>query len=155
MKEHEQRRDARKAAQLGMSYGKASHILVRRILFNLANRLGETICFKCGLAIESAEELSIEHKEPWENRNAALFWDLDNITFSHKKCNRNHSVTGHKLRKIGPDGTAWCTHCGDFRPLTEFRKNTKRWNGVEILCREHKSIKDKDVKSRKVCNKTK
>lgn len=35
----------------------------------------------------SADDWSIEHIEPWIGVDPDLFWDLDNITFSHKKCN--------------------------------------------------------------------
>jgi uncharacterized protein YdaU (DUF1376 family) len=40
--------------------------------------------------IETADELSIEHKLPWEGVSVKLFWSLDNIAFSHLRCNRNH-----------------------------------------------------------------
>ena len=45
----------------------------------------EDICFKCKSKIKIVEELSIEHKLPWEGISIELFWDLDNIAFSHLK----------------------------------------------------------------------
>lgn len=34
------------------------------------------------------DTFSIEHKEPWLHNSPELFWDLENITYSHKKCNK-------------------------------------------------------------------
>jgi len=48
-------------------------------------------CFVCGEKIDSVAELSIEHKKPWLDVDADLFWDLENISFSHRKCNRPHN----------------------------------------------------------------
>lgn len=78
----------RRAEQLGMPYGTATGRLRKMILFDLLKRHNENICFKCGESIQKIEDLSIEHKQPWENRDTALFWDLDNIAFSHIHCNR-------------------------------------------------------------------
>jgi hypothetical protein len=50
-------------------------------MFDLLQRHGENICFRCGDKIESAAELSIEHKQPWLDVSAELFWDLSNIAF--------------------------------------------------------------------------
>lgn len=47
------------------------------------------MCFRCGEAINSAEELSVDHKEAWMYKKNArdLFLDIDNVAFSHKSCN--------------------------------------------------------------------
>lgn len=44
--------------------------------------------------INTVDELSIEHKEPWENSDnpKELFFNLDNISFSHLKCNISFSA---------------------------------------------------------------
>ena len=97
---------ARKSAFLGMPHGTAGNRLRKMVLFHLLQKHGENICFKCSQKIETPDELSIEHKQPWEGVSVALYWSLDNIAFSHLGCNRNHRYEGGgvKLRKIGPEG---------------------------------------------------
>ncbi len=56
---------ARKSVFLGMPHGAAGNRLRKLILFDLLRRHGENVCFKCSEKIETAEELSIEHKQPW------------------------------------------------------------------------------------------
>ena len=79
----------KKSEQLGMSYGKASNILRKNITFSLIEKTGQNICYRCGKAIETVNEMSIEHKVPWLDSNdpTSLFFDIDNIAFSHQKCN--------------------------------------------------------------------
>jgi hypothetical protein len=76
-----------KEKQLGMALGTACHRLRMLIMFRLIQRLREDVCFKCKNKILSAKECSIEHKTDWQNNDTSLFWDLDNIAFSHRKCN--------------------------------------------------------------------
>ena len=75
-----------KSKQLGMTYGTASHRLRRAIMFKLVQTCGMNMCFRCGTQM-TAENFSIEHKEPWLHISAELFWDLNNIAFSHCSCN--------------------------------------------------------------------
>ena len=79
----------KKNTQLGMPIGTAGNRLRKEIMFKLLTKLNENICYRCGKKIESAEELSIEHKEPWlDSPNPKeLFFDLENIAFSHLSCN--------------------------------------------------------------------
>lgn len=79
----------KKTAQLGMPVGTASNRLRKSIIFKLIKQLGENFCFQCGTEIESEKELSIEHKIPYlDSENPKeLFFDLENIAFSHLKCN--------------------------------------------------------------------
>ena len=127
---------ARKSAFLGMPHGTANHRLRKRILFDLLQRHGENVCFKCTSKITSAKDLSIEHKQPWEGVSVELFWSLDNIAFSHLRCNLPHHYIGGGIgkRKAGPDGTAWCVKCKAFRAVTEFSRNRSRWNGLQNRC---------------------
>ena len=41
------------------------------------------------------------------------------------------------LRKVGPEGTVWCSTCKDFLPEDKFYKDFKRWNGFSSLCKVH------------------
>jgi len=80
----------KKSATLGMPFGTACNRLRKNILFSLLVRLQENVCFKCGELILSVNDLSIEHKQPWEGRDSNLFWDLNNIAYSHLGCNLPH-----------------------------------------------------------------
>jgi hypothetical protein len=83
----------RKAAQLGMAISTALHRLKKVILFDLARELRQDCCYHCGRPIEDVEQFSIEHKVGWLYEDAALFWDLSNITFSHLRCNTTTRIT--------------------------------------------------------------
>ncbi len=72
---------------LGMSVGKAGHILHRDILFNFVQKSGGNCC-RCGEAL-SREDFTIDHLEPWMQSDSPKesFFNLDNIGFAHRKCN--------------------------------------------------------------------
>ena len=127
---------ARKSAFLGMPHGMAGNRLRKMLLFHLLQKHAENVCVKCEKPIETVDELSIEHKQPWEGVSVELFWSLDNIAFSHLHCNRNHRYNsgGTKLRKVGPEGTAWCRRCKAFLPEREFSPHRSRWNGCQPWC---------------------
>ena len=129
---------ARKSAFLGLPHGTASNRLRKLILFHVLQRHGENVCFKCSETIETADELSVEHKLPWEGVSVELFWSLDNIAFSHLRCNRNHRYEsgGASRRKVGPEGTAWCRRCKAFLPVAEFGRHASRWNGLQPWCNQ-------------------
>ena len=78
-----------KSEQLGMSIGTASHHLRKSIIFNFCKKLNLDICYQCNNKIENIEEFSIEHKIPYlhSSNPKELFFDLENIAFSHLKCN--------------------------------------------------------------------
>jgi len=128
--------NARKSAFLGIPHGTACGRLRKMILFNLLRSHGENICFKCSRLIETADELSIEHKQPWEGISVELFWDLENIAFSHLRCNTTHRRKGGRayMRKVGPEGTAWCRNCKTFLPVSAFSRHASRWNGLQPWC---------------------
>ena len=74
--------------QLGMPFTTASLRLHRMIMLSLAKQCGKSACFQCGKEIESVDQLSIEHKQPWLDNSVELFWDMNNIAFSHGVCNK-------------------------------------------------------------------
>ena len=128
-----------KSEQLGMPFGTACHQLRMRVLFYLLKKHSENVCFQCGKKIRTVEELSIEHKKPWlyhpehDNRR---FWHMSNIAFSHRKCNTQHVHGARHKRKIGPDGTAWCTSCKKFLNTDSFHKDKNHWNGYHKRCKQ-------------------
>lgn len=142
----------KKSETLGMPHGTAANKLRKRIMFSLLVRLNENFCFKCGAEIESDNELSVEHKEPWEGISADLFWDLDNIAFSHLSCNRPHRPNGggqHK-RIVGEPGTSWCTTCKQFLPIESFAKNRSSWKGISYDCKACQKIYKDRVRGKSV-----
>lgn len=135
------------AEALGMPVGTALNRLRKMVLFDMARRLGEDVCYRCGKKIESENDFTLEHKESWSGKDPKVFWDLENIAFSHHLCNSlgsDHSIgarerglaTAAKTRKVGPEGTSWCTTCQQFLPVSEFGKNRSGRNGLHWSCRE-------------------
>lgn len=126
-----------KSNQLGMPFGTACNKLRKLVLFGILKKHGENICVRCNEFIESVDELSLEHIKPWENISVSLFWNLENIAFSHLHCNKPHVYHGGKFqRKDSPPGTAWCTVCKKFESVNRFHKNKTNWNGLQDHCKE-------------------
>lgn len=140
---------AKKSAQLGMSFGSACHKLRKSIMFKLAQECGRDICVRCGMRINSVDDLSIEHLKPWQDNDAALFWDLDNIGFSHCRCNVSDRKHGPP-RKVGPFGTSWCSGHRDFIPNELFAECTSRYSGLQFECRECRAKRQQEKPWRKV-----
>jgi hypothetical protein len=140
-----------KAETLGMPFGTASGKLRKMILFDLLKRHNENVCVRCHESIILIEDLSIEHIKPWEGIDAKLFWDLNNIAFSHIACNKPHVYRGsgsHK-RKIGPEGTSWCIGHQEFLDKSSFYKNPRQWTGCEQYCIECTGNRDRRNGSQK------
>ena len=146
MKQHEVDRHRGMSEQLGMPRGTAANRLRKLVLFDVLKRHNENACYRCSEIIESAEQLSIEHKQPWEHVDARLFWDLDNIAFSHLSCNSaagRKGLSGTIQRKIGPKGTAWCSTHQQFLPIENFSLHSKNWRGLCYECKNcQKEYKD-------------
>ncbi len=72
---------------LGMNAGTASHRLRQDLLFYYVNKDG-VVCHHCKQPMER-DNFYIGHIKPWRKEENALelFFDLNNITFSHLKCN--------------------------------------------------------------------
>ena len=79
----------KKFDQLKMPIGTASARLKKNILFYLLFKHNENVCYQCNEKINTSEELSVEHKIPWIDSDDPidLFFDINNIAFSHLKCN--------------------------------------------------------------------
>jgi hypothetical protein len=98
--------------QLGMDFGKANQRLFKMMVWKMATKCGMDKCSHCKQRIEEPENLSLEHIVPWrgiEGRPARpeLFWDLDNIAFSHIWCNAGTPTRGQGNRKyFGVDNYA-------------------------------------------------
>lgn len=130
-----------------MPFGTACGQLRRMVMFHVLERHRENVCFRCGDLIERAEDLSIEHKEPWQAVGAQLFWDLNNIAFSHVGCNLR---TGWVRRKVS-DGNLWCSACRQLLPVSSFHKDRYQRTGFALLCRECFNARRKKVEARGDC----
>tara|TARA_Y100001973_G_C5186894_1_gene328446 strand:+ start:917 stop:1453 length:537 start_codon:yes stop_codon:yes gene_type:complete len=72
---------------LGINKSTAMARLRKMILFELVKKAGMDRCHQCKFLIHDVAELSIEHIKPWLWKDKKLFWDLNNIAFSHLSCN--------------------------------------------------------------------
>lgn len=84
----------KKSAQLGKSYNNARAKLIKSLLWDKLLQLGETSCYRCGNAM-TENNYTIDHKEQWYGVSNDLFWDLENIAFSHHVCNSG----AHRVHK--------------------------------------------------------
>ena len=122
--------------QLGMPIGTAYARLKKSVMFSLLQQLNQDICYRCNKKIETSEELSIDHIKPWLYNNIKLFWDLNNISFSHVKCNK--PLRGHikALYKIAPKGKVWCSGCKKYKIQNQFTKNKSEETGFSCYCKK-------------------
>lgn len=77
---------------LGIDYSLANQRLHQMILLEILKEDGKNFCHRCKEKIDNYLQLSIEHIENWGKTNdkemkPELFLNIDNITFSHRKCN--------------------------------------------------------------------
>lgn len=100
----------RRDKQLGRSYGSCRNQLDRLILFHYIKKYKENFCYRCKREIKSINDFSIEHKIIWVDSDnpKELFWSMDNIAFSHRKCN---SLSRRKWRFNGDKH--WTTKISD------------------------------------------
>lgn len=135
-----------KAEQLGMPWGTAAQRLRKMLLFKFVQELKLDTCFKCGTVIESIDDLSIEHKTPWFNRDAELFWDLDNIAFSHLRCNVRTSPG--KTTRISDGENHWCSGHDTMHHSKEFGKNLAVSSGLASNCKKFEAQRVQNYRNR-------
>lgn len=101
----------KKKKQLGMNPSTAQSRLVKDILWSLVVRTEQNYCYRCHESM-TRETFSIEHKKAWlDSENPiGLFFELDNIAFSHLSCNSTYS---RKSNGKGP------TKCGSINSYTQ------------------------------------
>ena len=100
-----------KTKQLGIDPGTASNRLKKNLLFEFAKKLDMHWCYQCGAEIEDCDDFTIEHKTPWLHSEdpRGLFFDIDNIAFSHKSC--NYSAARKRKGMPCPSLTAYRKGC--------------------------------------------
>ncbi|XAI97427.1 hypothetical protein [Leptolyngbya phage Lbo-JY46] len=123
----------KKADQLGMPIGTASGKLRKSIIFNLIKKLNEHYCFQCGAEIESENELSIEHKTPYlDSKNPKeLFFDLNNIAFSHLDCNIKAARKTRTLTHPSQESYKRGCRCNDCKEIQKLRRRDQRKRGIK------------------------
>ena len=70
-----------------MSYSTAGNRLKKMLFFKLVKETNNDICYRCEEKITHYIELSIDHMESWLDQDNSLFWDVENIAYSHLTCN--------------------------------------------------------------------
>lgn len=140
----------RRCSQLGMDAATATARLKKQLMFHMAQQLNMTTCFRCGKEIERWEELSLDHKEPWLYVDVQLFWNMDNLAFSHWECNTKHQrparkefVKGGSLLRKGDNENVWCNKCKQVKPRDEFSANKSNWNGLQNRCNDCRKQRSK------------
>ncbi len=124
----------KKSEQLGMNPSTASGRLVKDVLWKLIVEAGQNMCYACSEEM-TRETFSVEHKVPWlDSENpVGLYFDLENVAFSHKMCNYS------RARKVQRDKT----HCPAGHVYDEINTrmtNTKGYKGREcIACRNSRN----------------
>jgi hypothetical protein len=123
----------KKNIQLGQSYGSAVHQLRKMVLFKLVQETKQDICYQCNKQIETIDNFSIEHKDPWldSTNPKKSFFDLNNIAFSHTNCNISAARKPNKI--VSLDGNGWCWCCKQYKVLDEFPPSVKR-TGKNKIC---------------------
>ena len=87
----------KKQNQLGMNPSTASHRLVKDTLWRLVIMSGLNSCYRCSKPM-TRDTFSIEHKVAWLDSDdpLGLYFDQQNISFSHLRCNIKDSRTRDK-----------------------------------------------------------
>ncbi|SMC41273.1 HNH endonuclease [Sporomusa malonica] len=84
-----QRRTKKIQQLLGEKLSTAKSKLNKLLMFELAKKCNMDSCYRCGEKIDDITDFTIDHKESWllGDDPAQLFYDMDNIAFSHARCN--------------------------------------------------------------------
>ena len=133
----------KKREQLGMNPSTASGRLVKDVLWKLIVETEQNMCYACSEEM-TRETFSVEHKVPWLDSEdpVGLYFDLENISFSHKVCNyargrncqkaKTHCPSGHPYEgenlRVSKSKEGWilrvCLTCRNT-------KNAKRYTGED------------------------
>lgn len=141
------RSNRQKEAVLGMPFGTACGRLRRMMVFELLRRHGENVCYRCGGLIDGADDLTLEHKQSWQTNGAAFFWDVNNIAFSHVRCNIRD---GYVKREI-IDGKLWCPSCSQSLLIECFHRERRERTGYAPRCKSCNNAKRRKIKARGNC----
>lgn len=104
-----------KISQLGMNPGTASARLVKDLLWKFIVDAGQDTCIRCDGKMRR-DNFSVEHVKPWMNSEdpVGLFFNLENISFSHQSCNTrklNESYMGERHGLLAHRNGCRCDVC--------------------------------------------
>lgn len=134
----------KKTLQLGMNSSTASNRLVKDVLYELVVKTGQNTCFQCSLPMTRGT-FSVEHKIPWLDSGdpIGLFFDLDNISFSHHSCNMRAARRSLPPSECGTLNRylkykCRCTLCTEAKAINAskhytHKKNGKNGTGVQVI----------------------
>jgi len=88
-----------KESQLGMKLCQARTLLHRKLIFSLIEKSDQNLCFKCSRPM-TENNYSIEHRDEWlyADDPVKAYFNMDNIAFSHRKCNKGNRGRGSKSK---------------------------------------------------------
>jgi len=131
----------KKAKLLGMPFGTANGKLKKMLLWHFATKLKMLVCYHCGELIETLEEFSIEHTEPWMSAAdpVGVFFDVEKIAFSHINCNVGAAIHPNTRKVVG--GKLRCSICGGWFQKDSFHKASRDTTGRTSECKRC-AIKD-------------
>lgn len=123
----------KKTKQLEMNFSTASGRLRKTIMFHLIEKLDENWCYRCGGKIESADDLSTEHKISWldSDNPKELFFDLENIAFSHKSCNYSNGRRKRGLKHPSQESYKRGCRCNECKEIEKLRRRKQRKQGIK------------------------
>jgi hypothetical protein len=125
-----------KSNQLGVNFSTAQHRLRRNVMYHLVQKLDLAKCYRCGREIKKPDDLSIDHKVDWLNIDPSLFWQFENIAFSHKTCN----IKACKSTRIFYGKV--CRICGSSNLLPNRRLCKKHFNESQRLRMRERRLLD-------------
>lgn len=103
------------------------------LIFALLKEAGKNYCFQCGAEIELEKDLSIEHKVPWLDSEDPkdLFFDLNNIAFSHLTCNISAARQTRELKHPSTESYKRGCRCDECREVERLRRKDQRERGIK------------------------
>lgn len=125
---------------LGETISNATYKLRKILLFEFAKRLDLHHCFRCGEPIDNIDEFTVDHVLSWRlHKSRELFYDIDNIKFSHFKCNcanytKSKTRPNARKNKIKNE-EKFCDLCMRFIPLAQFHKKSNAVDGYQTYCK--------------------
>jgi len=134
--------------RFGVSVSTARNRLMRSIIFDLLNKLGQNKCHRCN-QIMTLETFSIEHIIPWawEEKGLELFMNISNISFSHILCNSSHTrrntnacEEAHARKRKFKDDKVKCKTCDEWKSINEFHKNKAQPSGTHPNCKTCRNL---------------
>jgi len=129
--------------RFGIAVSTARYQLLKNLLFKFLLETGKNSCFRCGETMTS-KDFTLEHIKPWawDNNALELFMDINNISFSHFRCNAGNTRTNSERAKKGhismrkhTDTHATCSLCGQNKERKEFNKNRSNISGLQSSCK--------------------